>query len=317
MKTNKKIITAAIAAIITTSLAANVLASQSPEAVAGWLVKRGLYSVLSIEISRRGMEFLTENLDKLILLNPDPKSEEIQNVIKPIMEFLLPLYLLSIVAVGFYLLFISGSPSGRAKAKKAIVHLIIGMIAVSFSTQIISLFISFSTKITETILYTSVGWKTMAENIKATFGGYTGGLYTIHSILTLVEIELGYFTMLPYLLFIWGAQAIFFLRYAAVTLWVILFPLSVALYSFQTTRDIGRNMLEQTIMWTTLQEFFATIVIAVGLCLMQKPADYMSPPIPAPQLPSVVVFDFIPFIGCFVMLIAPLFVLRIFRSFLP
>lgn len=176
----------------------------------------------------------------------------------------------------------------------------------------------------------------------------------MHWMVTFTEIELGYYTFLPFLLVIWGMGVYFFLRFAMITLFMIIFPLSVLLYSFETTKAVGRNMLEQTIMWIFLQVFSAVIVVSVALSLIQAnlnlfaiqgipdtwsaiivgafmwPIAYITPlwgqmaaDIGGAEIAYITnalatpLIEFIPFVGCFVILVAPLFIMRLFKGFLP
>jgi hypothetical protein len=292
---------------------------------AGWWVKRFIYAYFSEEYSKEGIDYLVKNFENLIIMNPDAGNPEIKSLATPLLLVLMPMYILAIAATGFYLLFIGGSPSGRAKAKKMIVQLIIGMLLVSQSMAIIKIFIDTSSIVTRAIVNrASVDISIIPQNIASIFGVQhvptMSSLGILHYFLTYVEIELGYFTMLPFLLMVWGALVIFFLRYAIIVLWIVLFPLAIALYSFETTRDLGRNLLEQTIVWVLMQEFIAVIALSTALVLLQKPANYFSPTLVVPLINTPVfsgVFDFVPFIGCFTILVAPLLMLRIFRSFLP
>ena len=299
--------------------ASNVLAE------AGWWAKRYAYAWFSSEYSKEGIDYLAKNFNNLIIMNPDPGDPQIKAMAAPLLQILMPMYILAIAATGFYLLFISGAPSGRAKAKKMLVHLIIGMLLVSQSMLIIKLFIDTSTIATKAIVNrASVDISIVPQNMISIFGAEHAAIPTsvlgiLHVFLTDVEIELGYFSMLPFLLCVWGTLVVFLLRYAIIILWIILFPLAIALYSFETTRDLGRNLLEQTIVWVLMQEFIAVIALSTALVLMQKQANYLSPSftVPLVEIQFTGVFDFVPFMGCFVIIVAPLLMLRIFRSFLP
>jgi hypothetical protein len=291
-----------------------------------WLIKRGAYAYISLVFAREGIVFLNENYAQLILLNPDPRSEAINGILTALLQLIMPFYVLAIILSAFYLLFVSGSPSGRGKAKKMVVRLMIGMMLVSQSPLIMTLFLDASSAVTGAIIKYDPDTNTSDVDIiplviTKVFGASelelsTTPLALLHDFLTTVEIELGYFTMIPFILMVWGTLVVFFLRYAIIILWIILFPLAVSLYSFESTRDIGRNMLEQTIVWVAMQSFFAAIAIATAICIMQKPDNYMSPPMQIPGF-DLALFDFIPFMGIFAMLVAPLLLLRIVRSFLP
>jgi hypothetical protein len=75
---------------------------------------------------------------------------------------------------------------------------------------------------------------------------------------------------------VFGIYGFLALRYIMLMVWTVLFPVSLFLSSFELTRGIGRNMIEQTIFWSILQIFYAiTIdVIAVGFVILPKGFDY-------------------------------------------
>jgi hypothetical protein len=294
-----------------------------------------------------------------------------------------PLYFLAIAVTAFYLIFISGSPSGRAKAKSLMRSLIVGMIIISLSPVLLSSLVNFSAITTRSIMdQTDV--TVVTDNLKNIFGvpenadslsllglggdftaspdlqnyieSHTCTLCIMHWLATFSEIELGYYTFLPFLLMIWGLGVYFFLRFSMITLWMMIFPLSILLYSFETTKAVGRNMLEQTIMWIFLQVFNAVVVVAISLCIIQsQPGLMVIPGIPqwigeplafgvletavwaipfardtiigtaiggaltpivATKLTTPLI-EFIPFVGCFAILLAPLFIMRLFKGFLP
>jgi hypothetical protein len=66
------------------------------------------------------------------------------------------------------------------------------------------------------------------------------------------------------------------LRYIMLMIWTVLFPVSLFLSSFELTRGIGRNMIEQTIFWSILQIFYAVTidVIAVGFAILPLGFNY-------------------------------------------
>jgi hypothetical protein len=323
------------------------------------------------------------------LLNPDAYSKEVQDGLKLFLEIIHPLYILSIAITAFYLIFISGSPSGRSKAKNFMKDLIVGMIIISMSPMLLSGLVNLSADITDAILK-QTDTTIVTRNLEITFGpaadkstqelriedalsgtpgienaimdrfnSLTCTLCMMHLMVTFTEIELGYYTFLPFLLVIWGLGVYFFLRFAMITLFMIIFPLSVLLYSFETTKAVGRNLLEQTIMWIFLQVFSAVIIVSIALCIIQsQPNMFTIPGVPyamalpiAEGLMWVITYsfwfipnlaagsaglaggaglgglialkltnplvEFIPFVGCFAILLAPLFLMRLFKGFLP
>ena len=405
---NKKIATGVISFLIAFSLLGTVTAitlTQSQQTTikgftqsefAGetfWWMKRTLYAFMSLSYAKEDFAFIINNFPDLIVFNPDAKGAEVMGGLHFFLSLIQPLYLLAITVTAFYLIFISGSPSGRAKAKSLMKSLIVGMIIISLSPVLLSALLNFSalsTKaimgqadvsvvtdnlqnvfgtpenegmsgiITDTILSDSTmglaGDPTDLKNVPNYIASHTCTLCIMHWMATFGEIELGYYTFLPFMLMIWGLGIYFFIRFAMITLWLIIFPLSMLLYSFETTKAVGRNMLEQTIMWIFLQIFNAVVIVAIALCIIQsKPGLMTIPGIPqwigeplafgvlqtavwaipmardtiigqaagtiltpiiATKLSSPLV-EFIPFVGCFAMILAPLFIMRLFKGFLP
>lgn len=344
-----------------------------------WWLKRTLYAFMSLDYSKEDMGFIVGNLSGLIVLNPEADGPDVQNGLGFFMGLIQPLYVLSIAVTAFYLVFVTGSPSGRAKAKSLMKDLVIGMMIISLSPLLLEALLTFSANATDAVMkQTDVS--VVTDNLQIVFGNPTDNSVTniaanaalsistaglagdptaltdynyllshtctlciMHGLLTYTEIELGYYTFLPFMLMIWGLGVYFFLRFAMVTLWLIIFPLSVLLYSFETTKAVGRNMLEQTTMWIFIQVFNAVVIVAIALCITQsKPGLLTIPSIPqwiaeplsfflfqgvlwaTPNATTLIatklstpLIEFIPFVGCFVMLIAPLFIMRLFKGFLP
>jgi len=299
-----------------------------------FIVKRGIYAIWSLHLGREDLGYFLDNFQNLILMNPDVAGSEISGPMGVIIRIIEPLYAMGIGVSAFYLILISGTPSGRAKAKSLIMNLTTGMVLVSLSPPIAQAFIGFSAQTTSAILGT-VDVGIVTQNIDNTFGGPslppTCPLCILHAFMTFVEIELGYFTFLPFLLAVWGTFIFFILRFIAVTLFTIVFPLGIFLYSFSATKDLGRNLLEEFILWVLLQEFNAAVAVAIALCLIQKPAGFMSVDLEIPNMEAIlgsangaagigtglVLFEFIPFIGCFILVIAPFLMMRLFRNYLP
>jgi len=370
---NKKIAKGAISLLIIFSLLTTVIAITVPtpdlslkgillSKTAGqtsWWLKRTIYAFVSLDYSKEDFGFIIDNLSDLILINPDAKGTEVMGGLHFFLSLIQPLYLLTITVTAFYLIFISGSPSGRAKAKSLMGSLILGMIIISLSPVLLSALANFSAITTKAIMG-QADVSVVTDNLQNVFGApenmpdymasHTCTLCLMHWMATFTEIELGYYTFLPFMIMIWGLGVYFFLRFAMITLWMMIFPLSMLLYSFETTKAVGRNMLEQTIMWIFLQIFNAVVIIAITLCIIQSQPGIMTvpgvpawmgellaigivgtaagainipfigglavSPVVAARLSSPLI-EFIPFVGCFAMLLAPLFIMRLFKGFLP
>jgi hypothetical protein len=55
------------------------------------------------------------------------------------------------------------------------------------------------------------------------------------------------------------------MRHIMIALFCMIFPIGIALYSFVFLRDIGRKILEQTIVWIYLQAFLSLAILVISL----------------------------------------------------
>jgi hypothetical protein len=336
MKIRRILILAVFLCLSITALSMLVSASFNPLGSGIYFAKRVLYALWSYEEARDGINFILDNFRELVLLNPDPQGDEIRPYLGMFMTLMQPIYALAIITTSFYLIFISGTPKGRAKAKTFFSSLLIGMIIVSMSPALLKFSLDTSASATRMVM-DRADVDGALNNLQETFGReanvfttdprtfslgqHQTSLFIVHFFLTFIEIELGYYTFLPALLVVWGILVFFSIRFLALTLFIILFPLSVFFYSFHSTRDVGRNMLEEFITWTLIQVFNGFVVAAIALSLGQMDQSFMQIQANVPGFTGGglinMTFGFIPFTGCFVMLIAPLFIMRLFRNFLP
>ncbi len=92
----------------------------------------------------------TSSVRDMILINPDPA--DVNSLISSYLDLLQPVFVLSIMIIGFYLVFMSGSPVGRTKAKAMFWKLILTMILVTLSTEIFVILLNISKGITMKVL---------------------------------------------------------------------------------------------------------------------------------------------------------------------
>lgn len=78
------------------------------------------------------------------------------------------------------------------------------------------------------------------------------------------------------MLLIFGLYGFLALRYLMMMVWTVLFPLTIFFSSFELTKGLGRNMMEQTIFWLILQVFYAIslAVVSVGFALIPKGFEF-------------------------------------------
>jgi len=121
--------------------------------------------------------------------------------------------------------------------------------------------------------------------IMAFFGGILnphGFMYefghAMHAI-ELIEVETVWCTplILLVILMLIGVHGLLSIRYFMVLLWAMLMPFTIFFSSFEFTRGIGRSMIEQTLLWSSLQVFYGVtiVLIAVGITIV-PPSMYNS-----------------------------------------
>ncbi|OYT54685.1 MAG: hypothetical protein B6U72_01765 [Candidatus Altiarchaeales archaeon ex4484_2] len=228
-----------------------------------YVVKRLVYYLAASGYATRGLDALSANLGDFILMNPSPQDPIVLDLIRFFVSLLQPFYVLAISITGFYLILVSSSPSGRNKAKSMLVKLFISLVLISLAPQIMTITLYITENITSSVLgQADIAYYTYTLN------KVIEGLKKLHIWSCLINVELGYYAFLPLFFLVWGTYLMLILRYLAVLLWIILLPLSIFLYSFGFTKNIGRNMLEQTILWSSLQIFNAVIVAVAAIAIL-------------------------------------------------
>jgi len=274
----------------------------------------GIYFALRLAYIERGLsgstmhkDLFRDNFQDFIAMNPSPvQSATLRSAMGFFIHLLQPFYILGIIVASFYLIFISSSPGKRYRIKSMLTKLLAGMIVISLSPAILQLFFSLSGGLTRVILgLTDVNiFLTAMDDILSSMG-------TFFTVLAYINVSLSFYAMLPLMLIVWGTFSIFFLRYAIITMFCIIFPLAVFLYSFEFTRALGRNMLEQMILWTLIQELNAVVLAAITVCIATRPESFMI-------IESLIAdVDILALSSCIVFIMTPLLVLRLFRNFLP
>lgn len=217
--------------------------------------------VLNHWVATKGTLF-ARNVDKLLIFNPSPANNPgIANLMQTIIKLVQPFYILAIVGIALYLVFLSGSPKGRTKAKASLQRVIISMFAFTLSPLILNLLLHFSQSLTEAA-FNITGVEPITEIL---VGGFHGA-WVVISWLAMPNFALGANPWSYTLFFMaWFPYMYVSIRNIILTLLEIAFPLSILLYSFNYTRGIGRGLLEQTIGWTLLQFFWTLVLVALVL----------------------------------------------------
>lgn len=190
-------------------------------------------------VSTKGTLF-ARNVYDLLIFNPSPANNpEIANLMRFIIKLVQPFYILAIGGASFYLIFLSGSPKGRTKAKAALQRVIISMFAFTLSPLLLNLLLQSSQKLTEAA-FSIVG----AEAITGILIGGFHGAWVVISWLSMPSYGLGSNPWAYTLFFMaWFPYMYVSVRNIILTLLEIIFPLSVFLYTFNYTKGIGRGLL--------------------------------------------------------------------------
>jgi len=170
------------------------------------------------------------SIKKLILLNPDPAS--VAPLMDSYLDLMHPVFVLSIIIIGFYLIFMSGSPGGRSKAKTMFWKLLLTMILVSLSLEIFKILLAISEGLTMKVLagveYNSLDFS-FIENVAFVFV-----MILLAPVFTLTLISIG-------------------IRYILVLVTAALFPITIFLYLFELPiigvmgKEIGAKLWRWTI----------------------------------------------------------------------
>jgi len=177
---------------------------------------------------------LIETMRDYILYYPDPY--DVKGMVDGFIRILIPLYVIAIIITGIYILFVSISPEGRARAKNMILKLILSMILVSMSMELYYLLITIS---------------------KALAYGMSSGAYINTSLLpretraelVLLWLFVGFITVIGWLVM----ALIKFL----ILLFAALFPFTIFFYLFDLTKSVGATLFK----WTLMSAFSPVIMM--------------------------------------------------------
>lgn len=207
------------------------------EADCGWeaWLTPGVWGICSTMAAAKwifsGLGGFVSSTKEMILLNPDPSS--VGPLTDSYIDLLQPIFVLSIVIIGFYLIFMSGSPGGRARAKSMFWKLLLTMILVSLSMEIFRILLDISEGLTAKVL-----------------AGVTDGSIDFNLLEDLTFFFVKLMILLPVFTFTMLSIGI---RYVLVLITAALFPLTIFLYMFELpligamSKEIGAKLWRWTI----------------------------------------------------------------------
>ena len=207
----------------------------------------GQCAAYTIELPQ-GTSFITMNVDK-----------GIQNINKTIMFQLQLFYIAAITGIGFYLIFMSSSPQGRANAKELFIRLLIGMILVSQAPVIFQIFLDVVRLITNTLITNA-----------------TKDMYNLNRVTTVYTEAKYCCTMFIFMAIVALAGLIAAFRYFLVYIMASFFPLTLFLYYTDvpnplfSMRGLGTRFFRFTILLFVTQ-ILQVLCLCVGIVLSNTP----------------------------------------------
>ena len=217
----------------------------------------------------------TDNLPALITMNPVMLTEEngdfvpdtaLNTLVEAFIKITIPFYILAIISIGVYLLFVSGSPLGRARAKSSLIKLVISMGVIFLTIPIIQLLLDISNTLAGNVLNltdTRIGIEVLKSGI-----GNIEKLY-------FVTAAFNYWNSLYLLMFsgiiFTSLFMVLAVRYFMVIYFTVLFPVSIMMFAFYFTRRIGAQMFRTTLAWIFIQPIMALILVAISVAAYTMP----------------------------------------------
>lgn len=252
---------------------------------------------------------LFRNIDRVILKNPSLTLSTTRDLMNRFISILEPMYVTAILILGLYLIFFSGSPKNRAKAKSALLWSILGMCIITVSPYILMLLFDISEALTLSVLsWAPVDATThFTHPVEYIFG--MGADIIRHRVRGGVERPAIIFFLIAYALLM-GTFLILELRYFLVALFSVAFPFTIFLYSLKPTKGIGRLMMEQTMLWTLAQAATALVFVIVAICMeLADLTTIMTIPNGLKLIMELA--------GLVMLMVTPVMAARLFRGFLP
>lgn len=205
---------------------------------------------------------LQQSNPELIFANGDA-NPVIEGRVNFFIQLLAPFYLLAFLLLAIYLMFISSSPEGRARAKGSLLRLILSVAFVIFTIPIVQAFLDVSLYITNFIINTNSGNMEIALKVLRT---------CVDHMWDTIKWKMPYLAFWA-MLFIFLFSIILFstpfiiigMRYFMILVFTMLFPIGIFLYSIHFTQRLGKSIIRQTILWIFIQPLMAIILAVIGI----------------------------------------------------
>jgi len=281
------------------------------------------------------------NIATYLTTNPKTLESDFWNASEFFRNNVLILYVFAVAATALYMIYASNTPKDRAQAKYMLGKLVLGFLIVAISPYILHVFFSMSAATTDVIisetdvnsslapfeklLMTSVSaselivYPQMAVEWFGIHKGLHGKLHHMDIKGPLLQ-SLNKFKMAPkpdftfpflmiQMFFVFLLYGLLGLRYIMVMTWALLFPVTIFLSTFEPTKGLGKNLLEQTVFWTILQVFYALSLAVMGAGMQMLPSGFDYYKLGLSLFFVDLTLSFFSIGACIVLLLTPIFVL--------
>ena len=172
------------------------------------------------------------------------------------------------------------------------------MVAVSLSMPILRLMFQLSNAFCKDLIDKS------GVPTSALFTETLGDLVRMFAASAATSYDAGYVFLMAVFGIAVGTLTLLALRYLVLVAFTLVFPLAIFLYTFSISRNVGRFMLEQTILWTGVQAIItvALVVANLGISLLGLSGDLKT-------LAGLTAFGLV--------FVSPVLLLTMIRRFLP
>lgn len=222
-----------------------------------------LWIITSLRKAHIFFDSVYKNLPPLILVNPT--LESLSPGLNFFLSMVMPFYILGILLTGIYILFLSGSPAGRAMAKGNMLKLIYSLILISLSPLLLQL-LFFVSSTTTSYIMSLVDMSTAMGILEGATDGFYAFIVTLFGTWVGAEGAGGFFggvlTITYYLFYIIPMGRVVF-----VTFFAMLLPLSMFLYSFYSTKGLGKTLIRQLLFVTFVQIIWGITLAGITIAV--------------------------------------------------
>ncbi|MBM3309487.1 MAG: hypothetical protein FJY77_04460, partial [Candidatus Altiarchaeales archaeon] len=205
----------------------------------------------------------------------------VTSMIALFMKILYPMFVVAFVVLATYFIFMAPSPPHRARAKQMLTKIITAMVLTALAPLIYQILIMVAGAMTDGVLEV-IDTQILPQNndglfkrlLTATMSAnpihFEGSISSqvIEAITSPVKVFAALIALTLMLVFWSIAIMVSLFRYIAVLFLGIIFPLTIAMYMFEFTRNPGRKLLKATIVFI-FTPFIMSIWLAVGLSLLK------------------------------------------------